>query len=486
MSGARQESFDQNRRLAGIAAVALLAGCAGLPEDKPGAPRLSLRQLAPARVSHVDSRGWPRSMWWLKLHEPALNRLIDTALKDSPDLKATAQRMKTAEAFTEMRAAALLPQVASGMSWDEMRLSKNSLFAKYAGETFALAMINPVILRYHIDVWGRDRAALEEALGLAQAEQAEQLQARLLLTAALARGYYRLRLTLDQERLAVGLADTVRERTRLLRVRLDTGLGARQATLNEQARLEEAEQRLSAVRLQIRVLRHQIAALCGQGPDWADRINPSVELPPEPPALPDTLPFHLLARRPDVVAAKLRAEAAAKAIQVAQAAYYPDVNIRGFAGLHSVSVIDALFNSSSLAFAVGPTLELPIFEGGRLEANLKAREAGYDEAVERYNTALVHALQQAADAADRLADIQRRAQAQSEEVDSLREVCRLQDALRQQGIADAAQVLEQRQALDLQTLRLRGLEADRYQAWVDLVESLGGGIDPPAPAGKSG
>ena len=91
-----------------------------------------------------------------------------------------------------------------------------------------------------------------------------------------------------------------------------------------------------------------------------------------------------------------------------------------------------------------------------------------------------------ADAADRLADIQRRAQAQSEEVASLREVCRLQDSLRQQGIADAAQVLEQRQALDLQTLRLRGLEADRYQAWVDLVEALGGGIDPPAPAGKQG
>ena len=408
MSGARRESPDRNRHLAGIAA-AMLAGCAGLPEDKPGAPRLSLRQLAPARVSHVDSRGWPRSMWWLKLHEPALNRLIDTALKDSPDLKATAQRMKTAEAFTEMRAAALLPQVASGMSWDEMRLSKNSLFAKYAGETFALAMINPVFLRYHIDVWGRDRAALEEA-----------------------------------------------------------------------------EQRLSAIRLQIRVLRHQIAALCGQGPDWADRIGPPAELPPGPPALPDTLPFHFLARRPDVVAAKLRADAAAKAIQVAQTAYYPDVNIRGFAGLHSVSVIDALFNSSSLAFAVGPTLELPIFEGGRLEANLKAREAGYDEAVERYNTALVQALQQAADAADRLADIQRRAQAQSEEVASLREVVRLHDSLRQQGIADAAQVLEQRQALDLQTLRLRGLEADRYQAWVDLVESLGGGIDSPAPAGKSG
>lgn len=469
MSGTRHDNSGRNRRVSGIATVALLVGCAGLPEDKPGAPRLSLRQLAPARVSHVDSRGWPRSMWWLKLHEPALNRLIDTALKDSPDLKATAQRMKTAEAFTEMRAAALLPQVASGMSWDEMRLSKNSLFAKYAGETFALAMINPVILRYHIDVWGRDRAALEEALGLAQAEQAEQLQARLLLTAALTRGYYRLSLALDQERLAIRLADTLRERARLLQVRL-----------------EEAKQRLSAIRLQIRLLRHQVAALCGQGPDWADHIGPPAELPPGPPALPDTLPFHLLARRPDVVAAKLRADAAAKAILVAQTAYYPDVNIRGFAGLHSVSVIDALFNSSSLAFAVGPTLELPIFEGGRLEANLKAREAGYDEAVERYNTALVHALQQAADAADRLADIQRRAQAQSEEVASLREVCRLQDSLRQQGIADAAQVLEQRQALDLQTLRLRGLEADRYQAWVDLVEALGGGIDPPAPAGKQG
>lgn len=472
--------------MAGLAAagalVALLAGCAGLPEEKPGAPRLSLRQLAPTRAAMTPGGAWPHSRWWLSLHEPSLNGLIETALKDNPNLKTAALRMREAEALGEMRAAALLPQVAAGMSLDERRFSKNSVALKLAGDTFSLAMINPILLRYHIDLWGRDRAALEEALGLAQAEAAELLQARLLLTAALARGYFGLRLALAREQLARELANTSRERVRLLTVRLDTGLGARQAILNEQARLEEAEQRALGAQLQIRLLQHQLAALCGRGPDWTNTLKLPQDPPAGPPTIPDRLPFHLLAQRPDVVAARLRADAGAKAIEVARTAFYPDINIRGFAGLHSITLVDVLFHGSSLAFAIGPSLELPIFEGGRLEANLKAREAGYDLAVEDYNAALVHALQQSADAADRFDEVDRRTRAQADEVAALRETCRLDTVLREQGLADAARVLEQRQALDLQTFRLKGYEAERYQAWVDLVESLGGGLASPERA----
>ncbi|MFM8444108.1 MAG: efflux transporter outer membrane subunit [Methylococcus sp.] len=462
--------------------IGLLAGCAGLPEEKPGAPRLSLRQLAPTRAVETPGGAWPRAQWWLALREPALNRLIETAVKDSPTLKSAALRLQEAEALGEMRAAALLPQVASGMSLDEMRFSKNSVALKLAGDTFSLAMINPILLRYHVDVWGRDRAALEEALGLAQAEAAERLQARLLLTAALARGYFGLRLALAREQLARDLVETARERVRLLIVRLNTGLGARQAVLNEQARLEEAEQRALGARLQSSLLRHQFGALCGRGPDWTNTLTLPPDPPAGPPALPNRLPFHLLAQRPDVVAARLRADAAAKAIEVARTAFYPDINIRGFAGLHSITLVDVLFHGSSLAFAIGPSLELPIFEGGRLEANLKAQEASYDVAVESYNTALVQALQQAADAADRFDEVDRRTQAQANEVAALREAWRLDTVLHEQGLADAARVLEQRQALDLQTFRLKGYEADRYQVWVDLVESLGGGLAAPERA----
>lgn len=465
-------------------AVGSLSGCAGWPEDRPHPALLDVRELVPdTRPAPGRPAIWPRAAWWRRLQDPALQRLVEIALRDNPSLAAAEQRLQEAQAWAEMRAAALLPTVASGLSVDAVHFSKNSVALKLAGDTFALAMINPVILRYHIDLWGRDRAALEEALGLAQAEAAETRQARLLLAAAVARGYYRLRLVLAQGELADRIVETSAAKMRLLGVRLAAGLSARPLLLREQATLSEAEQRASATRLEALVLRHQLAALCGKGPGWGGALHWSGELPAEPPAVPDHLSIHLLAGRPDVAAARLRAEAAAKSVAVARAAFYPDVNIRGFAGLHSVNLVDVLFHGSSLAWAIGPTLELPIFEGGRLEANLKARQSAYDGAVASYNDVLVHALQQAADAVGRWDDVQARTSAQAEKVAASQENYRLQGGLAGTGISDRAALLETARDLDLQTFLLRGLEAERYRAWVDLVEALGGGLataDPPA------
>lgn len=468
------------RRAMLLTGLLALGGCAWLPdEDTPRARLMALNQLVPTPDNGQPSR-WPRSSWWRDFRDPALNRLVETAIAGSPDLKVAAHRLREAQALGDMRAAALLPQVAAGMSVDAMHYSMNSVQLKLAGDTFALAMINPVILQYHVDLWGRDRAALEEALGLVQAEEAENLQARLLLSTALSRAYFRLRLASEQRDLAIAMTATLRERLRLLHVRLEHGLATRQSLETEEARLQEAEQRLQANTLHIRLLRDQLAAMAGQGPAFGDSIrweaDPLAELPPTP----AVLPLHLLARRPDIIAARCRAEAAAKAIEVAEKAFYPDVNIRGFAGLHSVNLIDALFHSSSLAFAVGPTLELPIFEGGRLEANLAAREAGYDSAVETYNAGLVSAVRQTADALAHLDEATQRTQSQRQAVAALETNRQLADVLAQQGLQDRTLQLEQRYVRDLQVFRLKTCQGDKYAALIDLIEALGGGLSPAA------
>lgn len=463
-----------------LAGLLALGGCAGLPdEETPRARMRELNELTPAHDSGKPSR-WPRNDWWRDFREPALNRLMETAIADNPDLQMAAHRLREAQALGDMRAAALLPQLAAGMSVDAMHFSENSVQLKLAGDTFALAMINPVMLEYHVDLWGRDRAALEEAMGWVQAEQAEHLQARLLLSTALARAYFRLRLASEQQTLAVAMTETLREHLRLLRVRLEHGLGTRQALESETARLQEAEQRLQANTLQIRLLRDQLAAMAGQGPAFGDTLRWE-EIPVEDtPPIPAVLPLHLLAQRPDIIAARSRAEAAAKAILVAETAFYPDVNIRGFAGLHSVNLIDALFHSSSLAYAIGPTLELPIFEGGRLEANLAARQAGYDRVVENYNSSLVKAVRQTTDALARLDETSQQTQSQRQEVAALETNRQLADLLAQQGLQDRRLQLGQRYARDLQVFRLKSIQGDKYAALIDLIEALGGGLKLPA------
>lgn len=465
-------------RVLALAGLLMLGGCAWPPDATPRARTLTLDELAPGTNRGKPSR-WPHSRWWRDFHEPALNRLLDAAFAGNPGLQVAAHRLREAQALGDMRAAALLPQLAAGMSVDAMRFSENSVQLKLAGDTFALAMINPVMLQYHVDLWGRDRAALEEAMGLVQAEEAENLQARLLLSAALTRAYFRLRLASEQHTLAVAMTATLREHLELLRVRLEHGLGTRQALEIATARLQEAEQRLQANTLQIRLLRDQLAAMAGQGPAFGDTLRWEDGPVTDPPPVPAVLPLHLLARRPDIIAARCRAEAAAKAIRVAETAFYPDVNIRGFAGLHSVNLIDALFHSSSLAFAVGPTLELPIFEGGRLEANLAARQAGYDHAVEAYNTSLVGAVRQSADALARLDESAQRTQSQRQTVAALETNRLLADVLAEQGLQDRTLQLDQRYARDLQVFRLKSCQGDQFVALIDLIEALGGGLDLP-------
>lgn len=461
-----------------LACLAVLPGCAWLPDETPRARLLSPAELGPqAGGPEAGSRyPWPKPEWWRRFRDPGLNALMVTALADSPTLKHAAQRLREVQALSDRRAAELLPLVESGLSASGQRYSANSVQARFAGETFGLAIINPIELSYHLDLWGRDRAALEEALGLAEAERAELLQARLLLAAALARGYLRLGVAIGQQQLAEAMADTLREHLRLLRVRFDQGLDGKRSLETAEARLHEAEQVALGSATRVALLRHQLAALAGKGPAWGETLRPAAAPVPDAFGLPESLPLHLLARRPDVLAARLRAEASAKAIDVAKTAFYPDVNIRGFAGLHSVSLVHALFQGSSLAFAIGPTLELPLFEGGRLKANLEYRQAAYDGAVEAYNAALVQAVREAADALARLEDIERRRDAQAGGAAALAENYRLAGWMKAQGLSDRVRLLESRYARDLQMFRLRELDAERELALVDLIEALGGGF----------
>jgi NodT family efflux transporter outer membrane factor (OMF) lipoprotein len=460
-----------------LACLTGLSGCAWLPDETPRARFLSLAELSPqadGKKAAAPYR-WPQPEWWRQFRDSRLNELIAAALAGNPGLKNAEQRLRQAQALSELREAELLPLVESGLSFSGQRFSANSVQAKLAGETFALAIINPINLSYHLDLWGRDRAALEEALGLAEAQRAELLQARLLLSAALARAYFRLGVAVEQHRLAESMAETLREHLRLLRVRLDNGLDGKRPMEIAEARLHDAEQRVFGSAARVKLLRHLVASLAGKGPGWGETVRPAESPAPEGSPLPESLPLHLLARRPDVTAARFRAEAAAKAIDVAKTQFYPDVNIRGFAGLHSVSLIHALFQGSSLAFAIGPTLELPLFEGGRLKANLEFKQAAYDSAVEAYNAILVQAVREAADASTRLEEIARRRDVQADSVAAIAENHRLTAWMKAQGLNDRIQLLESRFARDQQTFLLKELEAEKYLALIDLIEALGGG-----------
>jgi len=464
--------------LSGALLIAL-SGCAWFGEDTKRAEMISMpsmeQTLSASHESLPPHGTWPERDWWKAFGNAELNRLIETAVADNPGFKAAEARLRQSQAMVDAQAAEFYPTVDANVSFSAQRFSANSVQAKLAGEHFRQLLINPFILRYHIDFWGQDKAALEAAVGEALAARAELADARLLLSVAVARGYFDLLAASEKLRLIQEIVAYRDNLVKLEQARVDTGLAATTPLLYAQTLLGTAREIEAAVRAEVELQKNLLATLAGKGPDWGRGIAVENAVFPKRLALPSDLPLHLLAHRPDVTAARLYAEAAAQDIKVAKTAFYPDVNLIAFTGLHSASMTDIILQGSSLAYAVGPSIDFPIFEGGRLRANLSYREAVYDAAVERYNGSLLHAVQEVADSLARWRDIDTRLAEQRQTVDAIAETSRLAQTMNRTGLSDRSELLEATAVEYEQRFRLAALEGEHFKAAVQVIKALGGG-----------
>jgi NodT family efflux transporter outer membrane factor (OMF) lipoprotein len=251
--------------------------------------------------------------------------------------------------------------------------------------------------------------------------------------------------------------------------------------LDTQAELKQAAAGVPAARAdvamldeQIALTRNQLAALVGQGPDSGLAITRPSQATLKAFGLPDRLAVDLIGRRPDLVAAKWRAQAAAKRIGVAKAAFYPDVNLVASIGLESLG-LDKFFNPGSQTGQYGIAPSLPIFEGGRLRANLRGARADYDEAVASYDATLVQALREVADAtASQKALVDRLKQSREALADdeAAYQVARLRyDG----GLSNYQSVLLAEDAVLQGRRTVVDLEARAFSLDIQLIKALGGG-----------
>lgn len=462
-------------------AVELVAsGCAWVPEDGKRAELLPMpaisETLAEDAPAAGTTNGWPRADWWTSFRSAELNRLITTALRDSPSLRAASARLAQAEAVADYQAAEMLPSIGASAVMTHRRFSAHDFYGPNGGRTFTGAYLDFAEFSYHLDLWGKDRALLDSALGTARAQASELAMAKLLLAAAIARSYFRLRSAEEETGLAGQAVAQAEERLHLAQLRWNRGIDVQDPVHLGEATLEASRQCLVALQTEVRVLRHRLAALAGQGPDWGRSIavsNPSVA---EHFPLPEKLPLELLAHRPDVVAALWRVEAAARLVKVAKTKFYPDVDLVGFAGLRALNLKDLfLSHGSSLAYSIGPSVTLPVFEGGRLEADLKNEQAGYDAAVETYNSTLLGAVQQVADALAYWQRSEADDATQERAVRAAEAEAGLAAKRYRAGLSARDGEIDADDALIDQRLKLSGLESERLQAAVGLIEALGGG-----------
>jgi NodT family efflux transporter outer membrane factor (OMF) lipoprotein len=270
-------------------------------------------------------------------------------------------------------------------------------------------------------------------------------------------------------------AVAIREKTAsLFAERFTHGLETRGGVREADAKGAQAKTDLLVLNEQIALQRNRLAALVGAGPDRGLSIQrPSVTLS-QTLGLPERLAAELLGRRPDVVAARVQAQAQAALIYKKQAEFYPNIIWAGFIGLQSLG-LDRLGQSGSVFGSVGPAISLPIFTGGRLQGELKSARASYDEAVANYNRTLVQAFQDVADVVTSLRALGGQIEQAEAGLAAAQEAFQIASNRYRGGLSNYLDVLI---AEDIMLLSLRSvteLRARRFSLNVALVRALGGG-----------
>jgi NodT family efflux transporter outer membrane factor (OMF) lipoprotein len=260
--------------------------------------------------------------------------------------------------------------------------------------------------------------------------------------------------------------------------RVVNGLDTRGEQRQAESRVPAARADIAALDEAIALTKNRLAALIGKGPDRGLSIaRPVLDVPPS--GLPDNLAFDLLGRRPDIMATRLRTEAAASRIKVARTAFYPNVNLSAVIGLQSLG-FDQLFEADSSFGNAGPAISLPIFQGGRLEGGYRGARAQYDEAVARYNGTLVTALREVADAAASLRAIDVQLSQQREALAAADEAARIARIRYRGGLANQLTALQADDTLLAIKRAVAQLEARRIALDIALVRALGGGFQAPS------
>ncbi len=473
-------------RLAVAMAFAMVASaCAQLPDmpQKPVTKDITRYETAQTLGADAGKEAlWPTDQWWVAYNDSQLNGLIAEALKDEPTLAAAQARLHNAEASAQVAGAALLPEVNAQGSVEKQKQSYNngipSEFVPHGWRPYGNAELD---FSYEIDFWGKNRAALAAATSDLEAARADAAQARMVLSTSIAAAYADLA-RLFAERDSAQAALQVRTASaQLFRERFANGLETQAGVKQAESKQQSAQADLLALDESIALARNQIAALMGAGPDRGLRIaRPAVDLT-QPAGMPSNLALGLLGRRPDVVIARLRVEAAAKRIDVARAGFYPNVNLAAMIGFQSLG-LNMLTNSGSLVGNFGPAVTLPIFNGGRLRGELRGARATYDEAVANYDETLTKALHDVADVAASKRALGDRLQATQAAYDAASQAHQVALDRYRAGLAGYLEVLNAADTMTSAQRQLADIRSRTFSLDVALVRALGGGFQARVPS----
>jgi NodT family efflux transporter outer membrane factor (OMF) lipoprotein len=469
---------------AAIALTLALAGCVssgGLQPDGTPTDPASLKADRSLAGFNLSPAAWPSTDWWAGLGDPQLDALIAEALHDNPGLGIADARARAAQAEAGVAEAARGPSVNGGAAVAGARPPAALLGNK---AHFEMAKYGYASFKWDLDLWGGKRAAWEAAVGQARAAEIDARAARIELSGNVARAYAQLGYAFTQQDLAAGELKRATQSRELTRQRVAGGIDNQIQLKEADTEVATAEQDAALAKRAVDAARSSLAVLLGKGPDRGLEIARPQLLKPAELVVPSNLPLDLVGHRADLVAARWRVEAAGKDIKAAKTEFLPNISIGAMAGVISMGGGNP-FSLPGRFYQFGPSLSLPIFDGGKLRANLSGKDAQYDLAVAQYNQTLVGALNQVADDLSALQSLQQQIDAQQRAQDAALQAWQLAEQRYKAGVGSYLEALSVRQQLLAAERGTAALEAQQVDLSVQLIQALGGGFQPQADTPSS-
>ncbi|WP_430391924.1 efflux transporter outer membrane subunit [Dyella sp. 20L07] len=459
-----------------------LAGCAssgGLHPVGSLIDSLSLKSDRSLSSVKVSPAAWPAEDWWTGLGDPQLSALISEALKDNPNLAVADARARQAQAEVGVADAERGPSVTAGANAIGQRLPITAAPPDLGGGTFTWFKDARASFSWGLDLWGGKRAAWEAALGQQRAREVEAQAARIELSTNVARAYVQLGYAFAQQDVAKAEQDRANTARKLTQQRVTAGLDNQLQLKQSDTEVANADQQLAAADRAIDAARSSLSVLLGKGPDRGMDITRPQQLEPAALVAPADLPVELMGHRADLVAARWQVEAAGKEIKVAKTQFLPNVGISAMAGFAAAGATNPL-QMPARFYTFGPSLSLPIFDGGRLRSNLAGKDAQYDQAVAQYNQTLVSAVNEVADDYNAVQSAQVQVAAQQRALDAATQAWQLSEQRYKAGVGSYLEALIVRQQLLLAQQHMAALKSQQIDLSVQLIQALGGGFRPQA------
>ena len=470
-------------RLLGLTALAFsMAACNTIPkaDTRPvlAVPNIPIEQTYGAfdkeTVSSAEQASLASQRWQNFYSDERLKGLIALGLQNNKDFESARLAIEKARAQYQITDINDLPRIDGSGGYT--RSAQNNRDRNSSGAY----SVNLGLANYELDFWGKIASLKDQALQNFLSTTAAKDATQISLISNIAQSYANLSYSLAQLQLAEATVESREKSLFIASKRFEAGIDPKLPSLQSSASLENA--RLAVLRAQSSILksRNALQFLVG-GPIPTNLIpTPAVSNITSQQVFSAGLPSELLRYRPDVLQAEYNLKAAGANIEVARASYYPSISLASNVGLSSGSLND-LFKSGSVGWSFGPSVSVPIFDAGRLDANYDVAQIERKQTLAGYERSIQTAFREVSDVLATRATLGEQLEAQYRLQDNFEQTYQIADARFKAGISNYLDVLDAQRSLFSTQQGILDLELQKIISQIELYQVLGGGANLDVP-----